>query len=161
MGSSLMRILHHSSVKGQKILFSVSHCARAKMLNNIQHPASEPMKTALSYAQKKKPEAALEYKTYCACHLSVPSRNDADTRLHIVLKLYLYCSNWPSVSLVSAYNAICEHQSNSIGEQSSGFGLWQHWADGDTYHLWWWDGSMLFPYLLHTCLQQRSEAKVQ
>lgn len=53
MGSSLMRILHHTSVKGQKILFSLSHCVSAKMLNNIQHPESEPMKTALSYAQKK------------------------------------------------------------------------------------------------------------
>lgn len=130
MGSSLMRMLHHSSVRGQNILFSVSHCVSVKMLNNIQHPESEPMKTALSYAQKH-PRQCWNIKhtvhAICVCHLRI-----IGTHISTLFWCFTsFCSNWPSVSLVTAYIAICEQQSYSIGEQSSsGFGIWQHWTDG-------------------------------
>lgn len=111
--SSLMRIPHHSSVREQKILFFVSHCVSGKMLDNIQHPMSEPMKMALSYAEKN-PRQFWNIKhtvhAICVCHLTIMGT-------HISTLLWCfnsYCSNWPSVSLVTAYIAICEHQSYSI-----------------------------------------------
>lgn len=128
MGPILMRILHHSSVRGQKILFSVS-IVSAKMLNNIQHPASEPMKMALSYAQKNPRQCWNIKHTVCAicvCHLRIMGTHI----FTLFWRFTTFCSNWPSVSLVTAHTAICEHQSYSVGERSSsGFGIWQHWAD--------------------------------
>lgn len=100
------------------------------MLNNIQYLASEPMKMALSYAQKN-PRQCWNIK-HTVCAICVCHHRIMGTHISTLFWCFTsFCSNWPSVSLVTADIAICEQQSYSIREQSSlGFGIWQHWTDG-------------------------------